>query len=99
MSEEKKSNKTPRNIVFVMFLLAGSVLLEGGALIFQFYKTGLLNLSVVWRPILMILMLLICFSPSKRIRRTLLKALAMLYGIVAVSDLVCFYLAVALHDW
>ena len=44
-------------------------------------------------------MLCVCFSSNKVLRSKLLKALAILYGIVAVSDLACFYLVLALQDW
>ena len=44
-------------------------------------------------------MLCVCISSNKVLRSKLLKALAILYGIVAVSDLACFYLVLAMQDW
>ena len=81
-----------------MTLLSGSVFLEAGALLFQFWRTGMLNVSVVWRPITLMMMFCICCSTSKIKRNKMLKFLAVLYGIVAISDLVFFYLAVAFQD-
>ena len=82
-----------------MALLGCSVLLEAGALLFQFWKTGMLNLSVLWRPVTLMMMFCICFSTNKMLRSKMLKMLAVLYGVVAISDLACFYLTVALQDW
>ena len=82
-----------------MTLLGGSVFLEASALLFQFYKTRILNVSVFWRPITLIFMLCICFSANKVLRNKMLRILAILYGIVAVSDLACYYLALVLVDW
>ena len=96
MKEDKTKSKIPNNIIFVMTLLGGSVFLEAGALLFQYHQTGILNLSVLWRPITLIFMLSICFCPNNALRSKLLKALAVLYGIVAVSDLACFYLMIML---
>ena len=48
MKGDKTKNKTPKNIIFVMTLLGGSVILEAVALIFQFYQSGILNVSVFW---------------------------------------------------
>ena len=96
---DKIKTKTPKSIIFVMFILGVSVFLEAGALLFQFYKTGMLNISVLWRPIVLIIMLCICFSTNTNLTSKMLKSLAVLYGIVAVSDLTFFYLSVALQDW
>ena len=82
-----------------MIILGISVFLEAFALLFQFYKTGMLNISVLWRPIVLIIMLCICFSTSTNLTSKMLRSLAVLYGIVAVSDLAFFYLAEVLQDW
>ena len=44
-------------------------------------------------------MFCICFTSNKVLRSKMLKSLAVLYAIVAVTDLACFYLVIALQDW
>ena len=58
----------------------------------------MLNVSVVWRPITLMMMFCICCSTNKIMRNKMLKFLAVLYGVAAISDLIFFYLAVASQD-
>ena len=100
LPKKVKDRVKETSVSCVLGLIAFLALIEACAFAYNYMKTKLVsNLSLLWRPIVLTIMIFACCSKTKTWKDRSIKFLAIIYSVVTISDLTCFYLVIILTDW